>query len=100
VGSVFFFISRQPRNWFGHAGEDRQAHRIAIGIPVKQARTMPLREVKARLSEAIDSSQGAYVLVTRHGRPAAIIVGVEGSDLTDVAALSTMLISRRTTRRT
>jgi prevent-host-death family protein len=55
-------------------------------------RTMPLREAKARLSEAIDSSQGSYVLVTRHGRPAAILVGVEGSDLTEVAALNAVLV--------
>ena len=48
---------------------------------------MALREVKNRLSEAIDSSQGAYVLVTRHGRPAAVIIGVEGTDLLDVASL-------------
>ena len=53
----------------------------------QQSRIMSLREAKARLSEAIDSSQKAYVLVTRHGRPAAVIVGVEGSELTDVAAL-------------
>jgi prevent-host-death family protein len=45
---------------------------------------MSLRDVKARLSEAIDSSQGSYVLVTRHGRPAAVIVGVEGADIIEV----------------
>jgi prevent-host-death family protein len=62
------------------------------------ARTMALREAKARLSEAIDASQGSYVLVTRHGRPAAILVGVEGRDLTDVAALSAMLAAKRAER--
>jgi len=46
---------------------------------------MSLREAKARLSEAVASSQGSYVLVTRHGRPAAVIVGVAGVDLLDVA---------------
>ena len=56
---------------------------------------MALREVKARLSEAIDVSQDTCVLVTRHGRPAAILVGVEGQDLTDVAALSAMLAAKR-----
>ena len=50
----------------------------------RQSRTMSLRDVKARLSEAIDSSQGSYVLVTRHGRPAAVIVGVEGADIIEV----------------
>lgn len=52
-----------------------------------QARTMPIRVAKARLSEAVDASQGSYVLVTRHGRPAALIVGVEGTDLTEVVRL-------------
>jgi prevent-host-death family protein len=59
---------------------------------------MALREVKARLSEAIDASQNVCVLVTRHGRPAAILVGVEGRDLTDVAALSAMLAANRAPR--
>jgi prevent-host-death family protein len=45
---------------------------------------MSLRDAKARFSEAIDSSQGSYVLVTRRGRPAAVIVGVEGADVLDV----------------
>jgi prevent-host-death family protein len=59
---------------------------------------MPLREAKARLSEAIDSSQDGYVLVTRHGRPAAVIIGVEGIDLTEVTAL--VATSRRSLKRT
>ena len=57
-------------------------------------RTMPLREVKAKLSEAVDSSQNAYVLVTRHGRPAAILVGVEGVSLIDAIALGDRLRAR------
>jgi prevent-host-death family protein len=51
----------------------------------RSPRTMSLREAKARLSEAVKSSQGTYVLVTRHGKPAALIVGVEGVDVLDVA---------------
>lgn len=54
--------------------------------PTKRApRTMSLRECKARLSEAVASSQGTYVLVTRHGKPAALIVGIDGVDVLDVA---------------
>ena len=45
---------------------------------------MSLRETKARLSEAVSASQGSYVLVTRHGKPAAVIVGVAGDDVLDV----------------
>ena len=51
----------------------------------KAPRTMSLREAKARLSEAVAASQGTYVLVTRHGKPAALIVGVAGVDVLDVA---------------
>jgi prevent-host-death family protein len=46
---------------------------------------MSLRETKARLSEAVAASQGTYVLVTRHGKPTALIVGVDGVDVLDVA---------------
>jgi hypothetical protein len=38
----------------------------------QRPRTMTLRETKSR------------VLITRHGRPAAVIIGVEGVDLLDV----------------
>jgi prevent-host-death family protein len=57
----------------------------------QSARTMALRAVKARLSEAVDAAQDGYVLITRHGRPAAVLVGVEGLDLTEWPALSAAL---------
>jgi prevent-host-death family protein len=60
----------------------------------QQSRTMSLRDAKARLSEAVDSSQGAYVLVTKYGLPAAVIVGVDGIDLTDVAKFVSKLPRR------
>ena len=47
-------------------------------------RSMSLRETKARLSEAVDAAQGTFVLITRHGRPAAVLLGVEGRDVLDV----------------
>jgi len=47
-------------------------------------RSMSLREAKARLSEAVDAAQGAFVLITRHGRPTAVLLGVEGRDVLDV----------------
>jgi len=46
---------------------------------------MSLRDAKARLSEAVDVSQEAYVLITRHGRPAAVLIGVADFDTLDVA---------------
>jgi len=33
----------------------------------------------------VDASQSERVVVTRHGRPAAVLVGVEGRDLEDLA---------------
>jgi prevent-host-death family protein len=45
---------------------------------------MSLRETKARLSEAIDAAQGTFVLITRHGKPAAVLLGVEGRDVLNV----------------
>jgi prevent-host-death family protein len=59
--------------------------------------TMTLRDAKARLSEAVDSSQGAYVLVTKYGLPAAVLIGVNGIDLTDVAAFVSKLPHRKRT---
>lgn len=50
-----------------------------------KVRTMPLREAKARLSEAVNVSQGTYVLIMRHGRPAAVLIGVEELDALEVA---------------
>lgn len=50
----------------------------------RKAHVMSVREVKSRLSEAIALSQGAYVLITRHGRPVAIMIGVKGLDLLEV----------------
>ena len=47
---------------------------------------MALREAKDKLSEAVDASQRGCVLVTRHGKPVAVLVGVEGRDLLDVVA--------------
>jgi prevent-host-death family protein len=60
----------------------------------RSPRTMSLRETKARLSEAVNASQGSYVLVTRHGKPAAVIVGVAGVDVLDVAKRFASISSR------
>ena len=43
---------------------------------------MPLAEVKAHLSEVVDevAREGAKTTITRHGKPAAVIVGVAQYD--------------------
>ncbi|NUQ63629.1 MAG: type II toxin-antitoxin system prevent-host-death family antitoxin, partial [Pirellulales bacterium] len=45
---------------------------------------MGLREAKARLSEFVDQAQTDRILITRRGRPAALVIGVEGQDLEQV----------------
>lgn len=47
-------------------------------------RTVALREAKQQLSDYISQSQKDHVLITKHGRPSAIIRGVEGRDFEDV----------------
>jgi prevent-host-death family protein len=46
------------------------------------AEFMPLAEVKAHLSEVVDevAREGAKTTITRHGKPAAVIVGVAEYD--------------------
>ena len=65
----------------------------------RSPRTMSLREAKARLSEAVSASQGSYVLVTRHGKPAALIVGVDGVDVLDVAKRFASIAGRPRSKR-
>jgi prevent-host-death family protein len=43
-----------------------------------------LRDAKATLSSVIDEAQQERVLITRHGKPTALIIGVEGEDLEDL----------------
>lgn len=43
-----------------------------------------MHEAKAKLSEYIAASQKDRVLITNHGRPAAIVIGVEGEELEDL----------------
>jgi prevent-host-death family protein len=47
-------------------------------------KTAALKEVKAKLSEYCDTAQSERVLITKHGRPLALMVGVEGRDLDEV----------------
>jgi prevent-host-death family protein len=47
-------------------------------------KTAALKEVKAKLSEYCERSQGERVLITKHGKPLALMIGVEGRTLEDV----------------
>jgi prevent-host-death family protein len=43
-----------------------------------------LREAKQSLSECIDKAQTERVLITKHGKPAAVVIGVAGQEMEDV----------------
>ncbi len=47
-------------------------------------KTTTVREARAKLSELLKHAQDERVLITNHGAPVAVIVGVEGRDLTEV----------------
>jgi prevent-host-death family protein len=47
-------------------------------------KVVPLGKAKNELSTYVDEAQGDRVLITRHGRPAAVLIGVEGESIEDV----------------
>ena len=48
-------------------------------------KTIGIRELQKRLKEVVETSQKEGVVVTRNGKPATLLIGVEGSDWEDVA---------------
>lgn len=47
-------------------------------------KTVALREARQSLSGFVAHAQRERVLITKHGKPAALVIGVEGQDLEDV----------------
>ena len=47
-----------------------------------------MKEAKASLSGYCEHAQEERVLITRHGKPVALMIGVEGQDLEDVLTAS------------
>jgi prevent-host-death family protein len=43
-------------------------------------KTISVRDLQKNIKEAVDSAQGDRVVVTRRGKPAAVLLGVEGKD--------------------
>ncbi|MFQ5801644.1 MAG: type II toxin-antitoxin system Phd/YefM family antitoxin [Candidatus Methylomirabilales bacterium] len=43
-------------------------------------KTVTVRDLQKKIKEYIDEAQGDRVIITRHGKPAAVLVGVEGED--------------------
>lgn len=51
-------------------------------------KVVALGKAKNELSSYVDEAQRDRVLVTRHGRPAALIIGVEGEEFEDLMTRS------------
>lgn len=51
-------------------------------------KVLAMREAKAGLSAALDEAQHERVLITRNGKPSAIVIGVEGREFEDVMLMS------------
>lgn len=51
-------------------------------------KVLPIREAKAKLSQWIEAAQEERILITRHGKPMALLSGVSGYDMEQVMLLS------------
>ena len=51
-------------------------------------KVVALAKAKNELSAYVEEAQRGRVLVTRHGRPAALIIGVEGEEFEDLMTRS------------
>jgi prevent-host-death family protein len=47
-------------------------------------KTIPVRDLQRKVKECVDQAQRDRVVITRHGKPAAVLLGVEGEDWEDV----------------
>lgn len=47
-------------------------------------KTVTVRDLQKRVKECVDQAQEDRLVITRHGRPAAVLVGVQGEDWEDV----------------
>jgi prevent-host-death family protein len=47
-------------------------------------KTIGVSEARERLAEILDDAQGETVCIVRHGKPLAVVVGVEGQELMQV----------------
>ena len=47
-------------------------------------KTISVRDLQKRVKKSVEESQKDRVVITKHGKPAAVLVGVEGEDWKDV----------------
>ena len=43
-------------------------------------KTVTIRDLQKKLKESVDAAQSDRVVITRQGKPVAVLVGVEGAD--------------------
>jgi len=43
-------------------------------------KTITVRDLQKKVKECIDNAQEDRLVITRHGKPAAVLIGVEGED--------------------
>ncbi len=51
-------------------------------------KVLAMRDAKTGLSATLDEAQHERVLITRNGKPSALVIGVEGRDFEDVMLMS------------
>jgi prevent-host-death family protein len=66
-------------------------------------KVVAVREAKASLSEYIEEAQRDRILITKHGKPVALVIGVEGEALEDLLTMGNprfweMIEDRRRTK--
>ncbi len=50
----------------------------------KTVQFISVRDTRETLSKVLDAAQGMPHVVIKHGKPAAVIIGVEGRDIEDL----------------
>ncbi|HEY2252572.1 MAG TPA: type II toxin-antitoxin system Phd/YefM family antitoxin [Planctomycetaceae bacterium] len=63
-------------------------------------KSIAVKELKANLDAVFNSAQGERIIVSRHGKPSVVLVGIEGYDAEDLRLATsqdfwTMIRSRR-----
>ncbi|RPI23414.1 MAG: type II toxin-antitoxin system Phd/YefM family antitoxin [Acidobacteria bacterium] len=67
-------------------------------------KTISMRDLQKRIKDCVEKSQDGYVVVTRRGEPAALLIGVKGQDWEDIVLQTSRsfwkLIQRRRSEKT
>lgn len=43
-------------------------------------KTISVRDLQKKIRECVDTSQTDQIVITRHGKPAALMIGIEGTE--------------------